>query len=288
MLHQDKIWLVICFLIIGLAWAWVSRKRSSEVDRPPVVEGKTNQPVSPKTPSDATPPSKPQPPKSPSTQAEEKPRPKLGNSATKGTTQRDSRETELSRQEEVERRREARAEEDARKKEEAGKGLQVAIDRMKVEEKERRAREEREATQGQVKLEFARYIAQPVPPDIQRSMRAFLSGQFIGADRSPLAYVGYRVGKTNGLPARERERRMLVCFRVDIPSQIKNEYGSWGGPGSLERLNGMYRHLKMLAAQRRGRPGFEVAVSEWERDAAWLKSELRALAEKFSKYGVTY
>lgn len=288
MLHQDKIWLVICFLLIGLAWAWVSRKRSSKEDRPPVVEGKTNQPVGPKTPSDATPPSKPQPPKSPSTQADEKPRPKPGNSATKGMTQKDSRETELSRQEEVESRREARAEEERRKKEEAKKDLQDALDRMKAEDEERRAREEREGTQGQVKLEFARYIAQPVPPDIQRSMRAFLSGQFIGADKSPLAYVGYRVGKTNGLSARERERRMVVCFRVDIPREIRGEYASWGGPGSLNRLNGMCQHLQMLAAQRRGRPGFEVAVSEWERDAAWLKSELRTLAEKFSKYGGTY
>ena len=80
----------------------------------------------------------------------------------------------------------------------------------------------------------------------------------------------------------------MVCFRVDIPREIRGEYASSGGPGSLNRLNGIYQHLQMLAAQRRGRPGFEVAVSEWERDAAWLKSELRALAEKFSKYGVTY
>ena len=81
---------------------------------------------------------------------------------------------------------------------------------------------------------------------------------------------------------------MKVCFRIDIPSELRREYASWGGPGSRVRLNAMCGHIRLLAARRRTRPNFEVAVSEWERDADWLNGELGDLAEKFSRHGVTW
>ena len=44
----------------------------------------------------------------------------------------------------------------------------------------------------------------------------------------------------------------------------------------------MCGQIRMLAAMRKDRPGYQVAVSESERDAEWLASELGDLAEKFS------
>jgi hypothetical protein len=46
----------------------------------------------------------------------------------------------------------------------------------------------------------------------------------VGADRSPLDYVGYHVGKTSGLPVREREQRLHVCFRIDISRDLIADY----------------------------------------------------------------
>lgn len=197
-------------------------------------------------------------------------------------------EREQDRLDEIEDRINREEIERARLKDEKRKIIEAAQRRMKEEEEGRRRRAAREAANSTVGREFARYISMPVPPEIKRSMRAFLAGEFVGADRSPLAYVGYRVGKTNGLPAWDRNRRLQVCFRIDIPSEIRRDYSSWAGPGSHERLNAMIAHIKMLAAMRRERPGYEVAVSEWERDAEWLRSELGELAEKFSRHGVTW
>ncbi len=46
----------------------------------------------------------------------------------------------------------------------------------------------------------------------------------------------------------------------DIPKDLIADYRDWAGPASRQRLGKMRGHLKMLAAMRRDRPGFEVAV----------------------------
>lgn len=199
--------------------------------------------------------------------------------------EREREEDRQSRRDEAKRMAEEKR---AREEEERRRSLQEA-ERRNLEEEERRRRiGSREAQDSAVGREFAHYIARPVPQDIKHAMREFLAGQFVGADRSPLAYVGYHVGVTNGLPVRDRERRIEVCFQIDIPAELRANYASWGGPGSQQRLNAMSAHLSMLAAKRRDRPNFEVAVAEWERDAAWLKDNLGALAEKFTRHGVTW
>jgi hypothetical protein len=202
--------------------------------------------------------------------------------------ERREREREQDRLDQIDERLRKMEEKRAQEQEEKEQSLARAMRRNEEEEESRRRRAAREAATSTVGREFARYISTPVPPEIKRSMQAFLAGEFIGSDRSPLAYVGYRVGKTNGLPVWDRQRRMQVCFRIDIPPELRPEYSSWAGPGSRERLNAMCAHIRMLAAMRRERPGYEVAVSEWERDAEWLRGELGDLAEKFSRHGVTW
>lgn len=201
---------------------------------------------------------------------------------------RREREREEDRLDQIEERRRKLREKRAEEEEAKRKSLEEATRRMEEEEERRRRLAAREAAASTVGREFARFIGAPVPNDIKRSMRAFLAGEFVGSDRSPLAYVGYRVGKTNGLPAWDRERRMQVCFRIDIPSELRRDYAAWAGPGSRTRLNAMRAHIRMLAAMRKDRPGYDVAVDEWERDAEWLGSELGALADKFSRHGVTW
>lgn len=136
---------------------------------------------------------------------------------------------------------------------------------------------------SKVGREFQHYANQPIQSQIRQSMRAFEAGQLVGADRSPLAYGGYHVGVTQGLPVRDREQRMLVCFHIDIPPDLMSDNRNWAGPASRLRLGKMRDHLWKLASQRRGRPGFDVVVSEWERDAEWLQTELGTLAETFDR-----
>lgn len=202
--------------------------------------------------------------------------------------ERRERERVEDRLDQIEERKRKLEEKHAGEEEARRKSLEDATRRMQEEEERRRRLAARDAADSTVGREFARFIGAPVPTDIKRSMRAFLAGEFVGSDRSPLAYVGYRVGKTNGLPAWDRERRMQVCFRIDIPTELRRDYASWAGPGSRTRLNAMRAHIRMLAAMRKDRPGYEVAVAEWERDAGWLGTELGELADKFSRHGVTW
>jgi hypothetical protein len=202
--------------------------------------------------------------------------------------ERRKREREEDRLDQIEERRRKLEERHAEEEEAKRKSLDDATRRMEEEAERRRRLAAREAADSTVGREFARYVNAPVPNDIKRSMRAFIAGEFVGADRSPLAYVGYHVGKTNGLPVWDRERRMQVCFRIDIPAELRRDYAAWSGPGSRERLNAMRGHIRMLAAMRRDRQGYEVAVAEWERDAGWLGGELGELAEKFARSGVTW
>ncbi|MEQ9243836.1 hypothetical protein [Roseovarius indicus] len=146
--------------------------------------------------------------------------------------------------------------------------------RRKKAEAEARERAERDRAQK----EHDALVERPIPPDIKRDMRAFLDGSFVGEDRSPLAYVGYRVGKTRGLVSRERQRRLDVCFRIEIPSDLDPKYQGWGAPATYQRFRSIEKHLKMLADMRSGRSNQRFAVADWETDRTWFQGEYRELA----------
>jgi hypothetical protein len=116
-------------------------------------------------------------------------------------------------------------------------------------------------------------------------MRAFLDGSFVGEDRSPLAYVGYRVGKTRGLARRERQGRLDVCFRIEILSDLDPKYQGWGAPATYRRYRSIEKHLKMLADMRSGRRNQGFAVADWEADRAWFQGEYRKLAGLLQRQG---
>jgi hypothetical protein len=156
------------------------------------------------------------------------------------------------------------------------------------ENAQRQAEEERARQQGRVDAarrlvedERASIRATVIASDIQRDMREFLSNsQFFGEEHSPLAYVGYKVGRTHGLPTQERRRRLRACFQIEIPPQLAAKYQAWGAPVTSQRFTSMCQHITMLADMRRQRPNYEVAVSDWEADVQWLAAEYGSLVQR--------
>lgn len=157
----------------------------------------------------------------------------------------------------------------------------------KVEEERRRKAEEdarEQAERDKAQKERDDLIGRPIPPDIKRDMRAFLDGSFVGEDRSPLAYVGYRVGKTRGLVGRERQKRLDVCFRIEIPTDLDLKYQGWGAPATYQRFSSIEKHLKMLADMRGSRSNQRFAVADWEADRTWFQQEYRQIADLLRRH----
>jgi hypothetical protein len=158
--------------------------------------------------------------------------------------------------------------------------VQAEDERRKVEARRKQAEADarEQAERDKAQKEHDALVERPIPPDIQRDMRAFLDGSFVGEDRSPLAYVGYRVGKTRGLPSRERQRRLDACFRIEIPSDLDPKYQGWGAPATYQRFRSIEKHLKMLADMRSGRSNQRFAVADWEEDRMWFQGKFQELA----------
>lgn len=125
------------------------------------------------------------------------------------------------------------------------------------------------------------YVREKIPPHIERDMKRFLAGEFMGSEQSPLTYVGYHVGVTAGLREKDRRERLEVCFRVPIPNVLYADYKSWGEPATIQRLNSMMNHIRVQATIRASQPKFERSVSEWEADREWLNAALSKKAEAF-------
>lgn len=185
---------------------------------------------------------------------------------------------------EQERRDRQAAEAEARRRADAERARQQELEeatQRKAEEARARQRDQAAEARRLVEDERASIRATPIAGDIHRDMREFLSaGQFFGEEHSPLAYVGYKVGKTQGLPPHERRRRLRACFQIDIPPQLAAKYQAWGPPVTSQRFTSMCQHITMLADMRRERRNYEVAVSDWEADVQWLAEEYGNLAQR--------
>ena len=136
-----------------------------------------------------------------------------------------------------------------------------------------------------VSSERDEFLQSPIPSYIQKSMKAFDAGKFEGEEQSPLAYVGYKAGKTASMSEKERRERLSVCFRLNVPESLLLKYRNWGKPATALRFYKMHAHLNMLAQQRQGRRGYETAVQHWSTDRIWFISELSETAKRFQRYG---
>jgi hypothetical protein len=184
-----------------------------------------------------------------------------------------------------------RLEREARERREVEKALRLRL------EAEAESRKRAEALRAQIFAEYERikrgtgmerqkFLYLPISPDIHEDMRAFIrAGEFHGEENSPLAYVGYRVGKTSKLPAPDRRRRLTACFQAPIPRELADRYFGWGEPATRRRFTSIIDHISMLADMRRTRPNYKTAVAHWDEDADWFRSEYGALAERLGKAG---
>lgn len=91
-----------------------------------------------------------------------------------------------------------------------------------------------------------------------------------GVEVSPIAIMGYRVGKS-GLPRAERRRILEQAFREDLPVVGDESYMSpWDRPGTPGRLWRIASHLASLCIGAASKPALHDAVADWEDDLAWL------------------
>jgi hypothetical protein len=110
-------------------------------------------------------------------------------------------------------------------------------------------------------------------------------GQF-GQEMSPLLCFGYRVGKPNGRIERERHSILKYAMAADLNAMLPflpaSYRADWGDPLTIARFSRVYQHINNMADLREGRRNFEVAVSHWRADAAWLRTQQLPLVQKFS------
>jgi hypothetical protein len=89
-----------------------------------------------------------------------------------------------------------------------------------------------------------------------------------------LKFMGYKVGK-NGRSLRARQQILAKVYDMNpIPNKFPTSYiKEWGTPGSSKRLKKMANSLATFcksAKRKSNQP--EDAITEWETDLAWLKS----------------
>lgn len=104
--------------------------------------------------------------------------------------------------------------------------------------------------------------SQPFPEDV------------FGRDDSPLSRIGYRVGKTKGLPESERRRLLReLLLKESGARELAGFEDEFGRPKSHRRLYAIAERLAAFArnARRRSDRNYEVAIAEWESDLAYLK-----------------
>jgi hypothetical protein len=97
---------------------------------------------------------------------------------------------------------------------------------------------------------------------------------------SPLAVMGYRVGKVRGLGVLERRRILRDAFAGKIPSavgkieQLSEYMEQWGQPKTSQRLWRMAKHLRGLISYNRNKATWHQAIDDWEEDLLWMEKEL--------------
>jgi hypothetical protein len=107
-----------------------------------------------------------------------------------------------------------------------------------------------------------------------------LDPQIEAVEESPLHEMGYRVGKTNGVPKSRRREILEVAFRGALPTVKSSAYMKrWGTPNSRRRLRRMATAIDWYIVQAMGRQkkrkhDMSVAIDEWSGDLAWMNDEL--------------
>ena len=92
----------------------------------------------------------------------------------------------------------------------------------------------------------------------------------------PLAFLGYHVGRTKGLPSLTRRAILGRVFVGVIPPVFPREYtAEWGTPASSARLRKLAESIAAFArhAKRRNQTVLDDAIRDWESDLQFLYDE---------------
>lgn len=101
-----------------------------------------------------------------------------------------------------------------------------------------------------------------------------LDGGYFEYESGLLGFMGYHVGRTNGLPDSDRRRLLDDVFLGALPLVNSVEYmEGWGGPACSLRLQKIAESIASFtrSAKRRRNPVMAVAIGEWESDLEYLK-----------------
>lgn len=88
-----------------------------------------------------------------------------------------------------------------------------------------------------------------------------------------LSYMGYRVGRTEGLPSDIRRRILELVFEGGLPPVFDPSYlMEWGKPKSASRLQKMAETLAALSrnAKRKKTAQLRSAIKSWDQDLEFL------------------
>lgn len=110
-----------------------------------------------------------------------------------------------------------------------------------------------------------------IMPTRRPGMPAFERGM------SALKVCGYSVGKSSDMTSAGRRQFLTYFFTHELPRRVRDEFGDeYGDPGSEYRLRKMANVMASAcrnAKRRRDGADFDVAISDWESDLAFLKAE---------------
>ena len=101
-------------------------------------------------------------------------------------------------------------------------------------------------------------------------------GDFYWYKDGIFSYVGYRVGKTNGVDRQTRHSILECIYKLNLPNVKSKKYmQEWGKPCSENRLQKMVNVLSRFSvnAKNRNQIVMMLAISEWEDDLFYLYKE---------------
>lgn len=74
-------------------------------------------------------------------------------------------------------------------------------------------------------------------------------------------------------------------MRARLAAPLADTYRTkWGRPFTVQRRDAIVGHVRMLAAQRSSRRGYEAAVAEWLADGEWASTIMDEEISKFDQY----
>lgn len=88
-----------------------------------------------------------------------------------------------------------------------------------------------------------------------------------------LAFLGYRVGRSDGKVDKERQLILAEVFDSNLPPAFPPSYVSqWGGPSSSTRLKKIAEAIAAFTrnAKRRNDGRLDEAIADWEFDLKFL------------------